>query len=100
MINEELVSELTLIKEQTKINAEDIKEIKKRQDDMDKLVTTVAVMANTQERMGDDITEIKSDVKALTDKPGKRWDRVVDKIVAAIVGAFLLWLATGMPGLK
>lgn len=31
-------------------------------------------------------------------KPGRRWESMVGYIISAIVGAFVLWLAAGMPG--
>lgn len=31
-------------------------------------------------------------------KPAKRWDGLVDKLICAAAGAFIAWLAAGMPG--
>ena len=45
-----------------------------RQDNFDKLVTSVEVLATKQETVETDVKEIKSDVKALAEKPAKRWD--------------------------
>ena len=39
-------------------------------------------------------------VKALADKPAKRWESLVGYGLSALAGAFLLWVASGMPGLK
>lgn len=39
-------------------------------------------------------------VKALAEKPGKRWESLVGHFISAAVGAFLLWVVSGMPGLK
>lgn len=39
-------------------------------------------------------------VKALAEKPGKWWESLVGHFISAAVGAFLLWVASGMPGLK
>ena len=43
-----------------------------------------------------DVKEIKEDVKAITGKAGKRWDGLVDKILAALAGAFIAWLLAGV----
>lgn len=46
-----------------------------------------AAMARVDEKvdgLDSDVKEIKSDVKAITDRPGKFWD----KLVGAIIGAF------------
>ena len=39
-------------------------------------------------------------VKALADKPAQRWESLVGYALSALAGAFLLWLASGMPELK
>lgn len=46
------------------------------------------------------LDEISATVKALADKPAKRWESLVGYALSALVGAFLLWLASGMPGIK
>lgn len=84
---------LTALEDQTKTNTSDISDLKKRQDNLDDLVTTVKVLAVREEAVESDVKEIKSDVKSLTEKPAKRWDGLVDKIIltiaAAVVGFFL-----------
>lgn len=84
---------LTDVEAQTKSNTRRISEVEKRQDNLDNLVASVAIMASEQEHIKTDVTEIKTDVKALAEKPGKRWDSMVDRIVwavfAAIVAFFL-----------
>ena len=44
------------------------------------------------------LDEISTTVKAMADKPAKRWESLVGYALSAIVGAFLLWVASGMPG--
>lgn len=44
------------------------------------------------------LDEISATVKSLADKPAKRWESLVGYALSALVGAFLLWLASGMPG--
>lgn len=60
-----------------------------RQDNLDKLVTSVVSMTKEQEHIKADVTEIKKNVKELTAKSGRRWDDLVDKIVWAILAAFI-----------
>jgi ABC-type transporter Mla subunit MlaD len=66
--------------------------VEKRQDEMDDLVKSVAVIASKQEDMDGDLKEIKADVKTLTEKPGKRWDNTVDKLLWAVVAAVAAFL--------
>lgn len=60
-----------------------------RQDNLDKLVTSVASMTKEQEHIKADVTEIKTNVKELTAKSGRRWDDLVDKIVWALLAAVI-----------
>lgn len=46
------------------------------------------------------LDEISATVKALADKPAKRWDGLVDKLVYAAALAVVAWVAAGMPGLN
>lgn len=44
------------------------------------------------------LDEISVTVKTLADRPAKRWESLVGYALSALVGAFLLWVASGMPG--
>lgn len=63
--------------------------MEERQDNLDKLVTSVASMTKEQEYIKADVTEIKTNVKELTAKSGRRWDDLVDKIVWALLAAVI-----------
>ena len=60
-------------------------DMEKRQDNLDELVGTVKVLADREERVEDDVKEIKSDVKSLTGKPAKKWDNLVNQIISILV---------------
>ena len=80
---------LTEVEGLAKANAERLNDMEKRQDNLDELVCTVKVLVDREERMENDVKEIKSDVKSLTGKSGKRWDNMIDKIVITIVAAVI-----------
>lgn len=80
---------LTEVEDRSKSNTKRLDEVEKRQDNLDSLVASVAVMAKEQEHIKSDVTEIKEDVKGIMEKPGKRWDNIVEKIIWAIVAAVL-----------
>lgn len=61
--------------------------MEKRQDDQEKLISTVAVLASEQKTIQTDVQEIKGDVKSLTSKPGKRWDNFVSQIISILIAA-------------
>ena len=83
---------LTEVEERAKSNSHRLDEVEKRQDNLDKLVSTVEVLATREERMESDVVEIKADVKTLTAKPAKRWDGLVDKIIWAVAAAVIAFL--------
>lgn len=78
---------LTEVEERSKSNTKRIDEMKKRQDNLDELVGSVKVLAEREERVESDVKEIKEDVKALNDKPAKRWDALVGQIITIVVAA-------------
>lgn len=84
---------LTEVEERSKSNTHRLDELEKRQDNLEELTGTVKVLAVREENVEADVKEIKSDVKSLTNKPGQRWDSLMDKIIltiaAAIVGFIL-----------
>lgn len=45
------------------------------------------------------LAETKKAVEDLKAKPAKRWEGLVDKLLFAVAGAVLAWLAAGAPGL-
>lgn len=80
---------LTEVEERAKSNSHRIEEIERRQDNLDDLVGTVKVLADREERVETDVKEIKDDVKSLTNKPAKRWDNLVDKIIITVAAAVI-----------
>ena len=80
-------------------NAHRVLRLEKRQDDLDRLVTSVAQLATKQDRMERDLGEIRRDVRALTLVPARRWESVIEKAlltaVAGIVGYLLVRIGIG-----
>ncbi len=76
---------LTEVEERSKSNTHRLDDMEKRQNDLDKLVGTVGVLAEREKRVEDDVKEIKSDVKTLTSKPGKRWENLITQLITIIV---------------
>ena len=90
---------LTEVESRSKSNTKRLDDMEKRQDDLDELVSTVKVLAVREENVESDVKEIKSDVKTLTEKPGKKWDSLSEKIILTIVAAVIGFLL-GLLGLK
>lgn len=83
---------LTVVEDRSKANEHRIDDLEKRQDNLDELVSTVKVLAVREENVENDVKEIKSDVKALNEKPAKKWDGLVDKIILTIAAAVIGFL--------
>jgi hypothetical protein len=48
--------------------------------------------------MGDSVERLEHKVDTLEDKPAERWDKLISSLIGALAGAFLVWVASGMPG--
>jgi hypothetical protein len=83
---------LTEVEARSKSNMKRLDEVENRQDNLDTLVATVAVLAEKESNVENDVKEIKSDVKSIKDKPGKRWDDIVDKAIWAVLAALIAFL--------
>ena len=92
----ELERRLSHVEDRAKSNTHRLAVVERKQEDMTELVQSVAVIAQKQTDMDEDLQEIKTDVKLLTAKPGKRWDSIVEKVLLAavtgVVGYILLKL--------
>lgn len=80
---------LTEVEERCKSNTHRLDDVEKRQASLDKLVAAVEVLADREERVESDVKEIKTEVKTIANKPAKRWDNLVDKIIWAVAAALI-----------
>lgn len=94
MENDEMVKTLSEVDERSKSNAKRLDCVERKQGELDRLVSTVAVIATKQQTIEDDVKEIKTDVKCLSEKPARRWESVVDKVIMTILGAAILFILT------
>lgn len=88
---EDIVEHLVKVEERAKSNSHRIEAVEKRQAEIGELVTSMATMAQKQETMERDVSEIKVKIDVLAAKPGKRWDAIVDKILLGIVAALVAY---------
>lgn len=87
---------LTGVEERSKSNSHRLDEMEARQGDLENLISAFKVLADREERVENDVKEIKGDVKSLKEKPGKRWDAVVDKIIWAFLAAIIAYMLGNM----
>lgn len=98
-MDEKTIQELAEVKQRAVSNTRRIDVLERAQENLSKLVTSVAVIAEKQNQMESGIEEIRADVKTLTQKPAKRWETVVEIIfkvtLTALITAALIKLGIG-----
>lgn len=90
---------LTVVEDRSIRNEGRIRDLEKEHAVLHDMAKSLAVMAEKQSSMGESVDRLEHKVDTLESKPGKRWDGLVDKLLFAVVGAFLAWVASGMPGM-
>lgn len=92
---ENIDAKLAELEQRAKSNTHRLNDVEKRQDTLDSLAASVKVLAMREERVESDVKEIKADVKDIASRPAKRWEGIVEKLIAALVGAFVAWVLAG-----
>ena len=92
---EDIAVKVAEIDQRSKSNTHRLDKVEERQDNLDKLVSSVSALANEQEHIKEDVTEIKTDVKSLTERPGERWDSIVGAIITGVVSFIVAWVLKG-----
>lgn len=88
-MEKEFEHRLTVVEDRSKSNTIRLDELEKRQDDLEKLTTTVNVLAIKEENIESDVKEIKSDVKEIISKPKKREDKIIELIIASVISVVM-----------
>ena len=99
MDDKEYEHRLTDVESRCKSNTHRIGELKEEITAVNQLATSVAVMAEQLKTMNASVDALSDKVDAIEAKPAKRWEGLVDKLLFAVAGAVLAWLAQGGPGL-
>lgn len=89
MTHEELIALTHDNEQRSKSNAYRIDKLEEQQKQLSDLVSAVAVLAERQDQIGADVNSIKRELKSLAEKPAKRWDSIVDKIISTIIAAIM-----------
>ena len=69
-----------------------IKKLETEQTALRELATSVSTLAAKQGIMEDDVKEIKSDVKEMAGRSGRRWDAIVDKLIWAVLASIVAFM--------
>lgn len=90
---------LTSVEERAKSNSHRLDKLEESTEAINRLATSMEVMAERQEQVADTVDKLDGKVTALEGKPGKRWEGLVDKaiwaVAAAVIGFMLAHIGLG-----
>lgn len=90
---------LTEVEAKATRNEGRIKKLEGEHEALNKLATSVAVMADRQDTMNKSVEVLTEKVDHIEGKPAERWDKLISAVIGALAGAFIAWIASGSPGL-
>lgn len=84
---------LTAVEERAKSNSHRLDDLEDTAKAINRLATSMEVMTQRQGQVAESVEKLDEKVTKLEEKPGKRWEGLVDKVIwtviAAILGFFL-----------
>ena len=92
MDNEEIARAIQANKDLSERNQARIVKLENEQKELRDLTTAVNGMVVEQKNMRHDLTEMKGDLKQIKEKPAKRWDSAVDKVLMIILAAIVTYM--------
>lgn len=83
---------LTEVEQRSSNNAYRIEQLEQSTEAISRLATSMEVMAEKQNQVADSVDKLDSKVTALEEKPVKRVDSLVDKIIWAVCAAVITFV--------
>lgn len=80
---------LTEVEERSKSNSHRLDKLEESTEAINRLATSMEVMAERQEQVVETVGKLDAKVTLLEEKPAKRWDALTDKIIWAIAAALI-----------
>lgn len=84
---------LTDVESRSKSNTKRIDKLEQQTEAINRLATSMAVMAEKQDETANIVTALDDKVTRLEEKPAKRWEKVIETILVAIVSAIAGFIA-------
>lgn len=85
----EIVGRLSAVEQRSRSNSHRLEALEKQTEAVNRLATSVAVMAEKVETTGDKVDSLCVDVQEIKQKPAKRWETVTAQVVSILVAAVL-----------
>lgn len=80
---------LAAVEQRAKSNTHRLDKLEESTETLNRLATSMEVMAARQEQVADTVEKLDGKVTALESKPAKRWDGLVDKTLWTVAAALL-----------
>ena len=87
---------LTQVEQRSKSNTHRLEKLEASTEAISRLATSMEVMASKQEQVAETVEKLDGKVTALEEKPVKRVDSLVDKIIWAVAAAFVGFILAQM----
>lgn len=94
MTTEEIALKLQETTDRSERNEGRIKKLESEHTVLQNLATSVAVMAEQIRTMAGSISQLTREVEEIKEKPGKRWETIVEKALTVLVGAMIGYAVT------
>ena len=93
-MNEDQLKTLVECDQRSKSNTKRIDRLEENYDALNKLTTSVEVMATKMDNMSHSLEKVNARLSEQEAKPGKRWEAVVEKVIFLVVGGVIAFLLT------
>lgn len=87
---------LTQVEQRSKSNTHRLEKLEESTEAINRLATSMEVMLSKQEQVAETVEKLDGKVTALEEKPVKRVDNLVDKIIWAVCAAVITFLLAQM----
>ena len=91
-MNEDQLKTLVECEQRSKSNTKRIDRLEANYDALNKLTTSVEVMATKMDTMSQSLDQVNARLSEQESKPGKRWEAVVEKVVFLVIGAIVAYI--------
>lgn len=86
---EEVASRLATVEQRAKSNSHRIDRLEQTMDALNRLATSVEVIATKQDNMAGTLKRLDEKVDDMEALPGKRWNAVIEKVIMIVVAALV-----------
>ena len=83
---------MTQVEQRSKSNTHRLEKLEASTEAINRLATSMEVMVSKQEQVAETVEKLDGKVTALEEKPAKRMDGLVDKIIWAVCAAVITFL--------